>query len=113
MKPKHIHVYFIKLHWAIRNHSLSLSARKKYHKNTHLWGCAILLPVLCSDEDDLQYLRQANTPVEIQAPAARKHSMNTNVSTKDIILLFNIKMLIVTAVPRTKGIRTTHKILLD
>lgn len=38
----------------------------------HLWGCAaLLLPVLCSDEDDLQNLRQANTPVEIQAPTTQ------------------------------------------
>jgi len=40
----------------------------------HLWGCAaLLLPVLCSDEDDLQNLRQANTPVEIQAPATQSN----------------------------------------
>lgn len=51
--------------------------------------------MLCSDEDDLQYLRQANTPVETQAPAARKHAMNTSVSTKGDILLINIKMLII------------------
>lgn len=58
--------------------------------------------MLCSDEDDLQYLRQANTPVEIQAPAARKHAMNTNVSTKGGILLIHFKMLIIRAVPKNQ-----------
>lgn len=75
---------------------------EKYHRTTHLWGCAIFVPVLCSDEDDLRYLRQANTPVEIQAPAARKDSMNTTVSTKDIVLLINIKILIIRAVHKNQ-----------
>lgn len=91
---------------AIRNHLLLLSARQ-HCKKVSLELCSLFITCAVQRWRWSSEFKASKYSCRDPSSYNTKHSMSTNASTKDIVLI-NIKMLIIVAV-LIKGIWTTHK----